>query len=218
MKKSDILLKELSEFGTTSFDKIWPDYIKKLVLKKTDNKTLMRIITDSNLGLITNGANVEQFAAMHAWRALGQLKSKETVKMLLNSLVAEKNEEAFWYRIELPHVIKLIGTEAIKPLSAFIKNKEYSWDNKIIIINSLVEIALHEPEYKDQIEEVIYYVLKKYKKNDFAYNASILNALFKLKPYDSKIVREVIDNDQFDYDFIDRPELDKFIKNSKMYQ
>lgn len=217
MKRSDIILKKLNEFGITSFDKTWPDYIKKLDLKKTDVKTLMQIVASSNLSNITTGALIEEFAAMHAWRALGQLQSKESIKVLLNSLIDKKNQEAFWYRIELPLVIRKIGAEAIKPLSAFIK-KEHLWGDKVIVINGLIEIALQEPKYKDEIEEIINSVLKKYKKNDFAFNASILNALFKLKPYHNKLVKEIIDNDKFDYDFIDRPELDKFIKNAKMYQ
>ncbi|GGF03356.1 hypothetical protein [Flavobacterium limi] len=218
MKRSDILLKKLNEFGITSFDKKWPDYIKELDLKKTDTKILTNNITSSNLSHITTGASVEQFGAMHAWRALGQLQAKESVKVLLNSLSNEKNQEAFWYRIELPLVIKLIGAEIIKPLTAFIKKKEYQWGDKVIIINGLVQIALNEPKFKDQIEEIINSVLKNYKKNDPAFNASILNALFKIKPYNNKLVREIINNDLFDYDFIDRPELDKFIKNAKMYQ
>lgn len=217
MKKSDILLNKLSEFGITSFDKIWPDYIKELDLKKTDAKTLIQIIASSDLSVITTGASMEQFAPMHAWRALGQLHSKESIETLLNSLIEKKNQEAFWYRIELPNVIKQIGGEAIKQLEVFLKN-EQTWEDKVIIINGLVEIALKDQEYKNQVEEIISEILKKYKKNDFAFNASILNAIFKLKPYNNKIVREIINKDKFDYSFIDRPELDKFIKNSKMYE
>lgn len=217
MKKTDILLKKLSEFGITSFDEIWPDYIKELDLKKTDAKTLIELIASSDLSVITTGASMEQFAPMHAWRALGQLHSKESIETLLNSLIEKKNQEAFWYRIELPNVIKQIGGEAIKQLGAFLKNEE-AWEDKVVIINTLAEIALQDQEYKNQVEEIISEVLKKYKKNDLAFNASILNAIFKLKPYDNKTVREIINKDKFDYSFIDRPELDKFIKNSKMYE
>lgn len=217
MKKSDILLKKLSEFGITSFDETWPDYFKELELKKTDAKTLIHVISSSDLSVITTGASVDKFAAMHAWRALGQLQSKESVKTLLDSLIEIKNKEAFWYRIELPNVIKQIGAGAIKQLDVFLKN-EQAWEDKVIIIKGLAEIALQDLEYKNQVEEIISEVLKKYKKNDLAFNASILNAIFKLKPYDNKLVREVINKDKFDYSFIDRPELDKFIKDSKMYE
>lgn len=218
MKKSEIILKKLNEFGTTSFEEKWPDYIKKLELKRTDAKVLMEIIASSDLNLITTGASIDQFAAMHAWRALGQLRATESLKTLLNSLIDEKNGEAFWYRIELPHVIKEIGAESIKPLDKFLKKRGQPWDNKMIMINGLIEIAINQPKYKKEVEEITLSLLKKYKKNDLAFNASLLNAIFKLQPYENKVVREIIDNDKFDYDFIDRDQLNKFIKDAKMYQ
>lgn len=218
MKKADILLKKLNEFGITSFDEVWPDYIKELNLRKIDFKILTQIIASSDLSVITTGASVEKFAAMHSWRALGQLQAKQSLKILLDSLIDEKNQEAFWYRIELPNVIKEIGSEGIKQLNTFLKKRGQLWDNKIIVVNGLIEIAINEPKYKNEVEEILLSILKKYKKNDLAFNASLLNAIFKLKPYENKVVREIIHNDKFDYDFIDRDELNKFIKNSKMYE
>ncbi|MBP8033042.1 MAG: hypothetical protein KAZ71_00515 [Bacteroidia bacterium] len=218
MKKTVELIKKLNEIGTTSFDETWPNYVAVLKLKKSDAKTLMQIVSKSNLSTITNGCSIDNFAAMHCWRALGQLQSKQSLKVLLNSLIEEKNEEAFWYRIELPYVIKQIGLISIKQLTNFIKKKENRWDDKVIIIKGLVEIALQNIENRGSIVEIINTILKKYKNNNLAYNACILNEIFKLKPYHNALITEIINTDKFDYDFIDRLELDKFIKNAKIYQ
>jgi hypothetical protein len=217
MKRTIELIKKLKEFGKTSFDQKWPDYVKRLNLKKNDTKTLIEIVSSTNLSLITDGILVEQFAAMHAWRALGQMNAKESIKTLLTSLSDPKNEEAYWFRIELPKVIKLIGPTFIKPITTFLKKKENKWDDKLVIVKGLIEISIHYPEHKDVIETIFNNLLKKYKNNDFSFNACLLNEVFKLKPYHNKLVKEVINYDQFDYGFINREELNTFIKKTKMY-
>lgn len=217
MEKTVELLKKFKEFGIASLDEKWPNYVESLKLKKKDSKFLKQIVSSSNLSLITNGASIEEFAAMHAWRSLGQLNAKESIRILLNTLIDLKNEEAFWFRIELPTVLKLIGSESIKQLASFIKKNEHRWDDKIVIVKGLVEIAIQFPENKESIKEIINSILKKYKKNDLPYNACLLNEFFRLKPYDNELIKEIINNDCFDYNFINRPELDIFIKESKMY-
>ncbi|WP_130733224.1 hypothetical protein [Flavobacterium sp. J27] len=217
MERTIELVKKLEEIGETSFDRRWPNYVKRLNLKKKDSKILIEIISSSNLSLITDGALKEQFAPMHAWRALGQLQAKDTIKTLLAALIDLKNEEAFWFRIELPKVMKLIGNESIKPLTVFLKNNKNRWDDKLIVVKGLIEIAIQYPESKNSIETIINALLKKYKSNDFSFNACLLNEFFKLKPYKNELIKEIINQDQFDYDFINREELNKFIVKAKMY-
>ncbi|GAA0727957.1 hypothetical protein GCM10009430_36630 [Aquimarina litoralis] len=210
-------LDKMRRFGCIPFNDPWPNYVKKFNLTNVHIKELTEVIDSSNLSLVTNRCSEEEFFPMHAWRALAQLKSKECVPVLLKALLATVNKDAFWYRIELPNMLKVIGSESIKSIEVFLK-KEIDWDYKVILIKGLVEIAINEPKQKNLIWSIIHNVLKDYKNNDLSFNASVLNEVFKLRPFESNLIKTIIDENKIDLDFIDKKELQSFIKESKMYE
>ena len=209
-------VEKLFFYGETNISEPWPNYVVELNLKRVHINELIELIINSDLSKATSGFTIKDFAPRHAWRALGQLKAIVAIKTLLDALIDEKNEEAFDYRVELPYVFLLIGDKSIIELELFLKNEKIEWNYKLIIFETLVKFAIQKPIHKELIINISNDLIIKYNREPY-FISYILNALFKIEPVNSEIVKEVIHEEKYDFTVINKSELIEFIRKSKMY-
>ncbi len=215
-KKYSEEVEKLFKLGKTDLSKDWPNYAQELNIGKKNADELIDIVKTSNLSHAISGFKIADFAARHAWRALGQLKITESVTVLLDALIDEKNEEAFDFRSELPKVLVLLGFEIIPDLEKFIKNPKIEWDFKVIAFKALVQFALQNSKYRDDVLNTFSELFAKYQ-NEPIFISKLLNELFKLDPIEFESIKEIIKKDQYDFGSIDKDSLMHFITLSKLY-
>lgn len=215
-KKYSEEVEKLFKFGKTDLSEDWPNYAQELNIGKKNADELIEIVKTSNLSHAISGFKISDFAARHAWRALGQLKITKSVNVLLDALIDEKNEEAFDFHSELPKVFVLMGFEIIPDLEKFIKNPKIEWDFKVIIFKVLVQFALQNPKYRDDVVIIFNELFTKYN-NEPIFISKLLNQIFKLDPIEYEVIKEIIKKDQYDFGSIDKDGLMHFIKLSKLY-
>ena len=87
----------------------WPDYLE-LGLGPEHIPDLLRMTANEELWEAGEDAS-ENWAPVHAWRALGQLRAVNAVEPLLHLLVERVRDD--WAMDELPQVYGLIGAAAI---------------------------------------------------------------------------------------------------------
>ena len=148
---------KLLNYGSCQKIKGWPDY-SKIGLTHEHISELIRMVTDRKL-LWAEQESLEVWAPVHAWRALGQLEAVEAIKPLIG-LFDELSDDD-WASDELPEVMALFGSKAIKPLKEYLldsSNKELArataasclekiGNNDSTIINDCISILV---EYLEQ--------------------------------------------------------------------
>ncbi|WP_433777975.1 hypothetical protein [Flavobacterium anhuiense] len=215
-KKYSEEVEKLFKFGKTDLSEDWPNYAQELNIRKKNADELIEIVKNSNLSHAISGFKISDFAARHAWRALGQLKITKSVTVLLDALIDKKNEEAFDFRSELPKVLVLLGFDIIPDLKKFVRNPIIEWDFKIIAFKALVQFALQNSIYRNNVINTFSELFAKYQ-NEPIFISKLLNELFKLDPIEYESIKEIIKNDQYDFGSIDKDGLMNFIKLSKLY-
>lgn len=159
----------------------WPVYPKKYGLDQTDIPELIRLATDEDLFFQNMDEGLPEatmWAALHAMRALGQLKATQAIEPLLKVFKWDDD-----YSLDtLPPVYGLIGPAAIPVLCGDLPEniEEYS-PEAIGIIQALERIAGNYPETRDEVIGVLLEKLKLYSKNDTAFNSFLVASLTDLK-------------------------------------
>lgn len=105
----------------------------------------------------------EEVASMfsfHAIMLLAELRSEESLPLVLDVLNMAEDDLDFWfddYALEEFWAILLwCGQNRIPAIVEFIKNQEVSWDfSRIIAVDALEQIAFHFPERRDEIVETM---------------------------------------------------------------
>jgi SEC-C motif len=121
----------------------WPDYCARFGLQREHIGDLIRMACDAGLNQ-ADSTSSEVWAAMHAWRALGQMCAEEAVLPLLALLRAAEDDEAAGE--ELPAVFGMIGPAAISPLAAFLSDRSNPEPAVSTALSGIKEIAARHPE------------------------------------------------------------------------
>jgi Protein of unknown function (DUF1186) len=153
------------------------DYILELGLGSQHIPDLIRMGVDRAL-LSADSGSLDVWAAVHAWRVLGQLHAEDAIAPLMqlfheladNELVSE----------ELPKVFSKIGAAAISPLATYLADDSYQLFSRVNAINSLEEIAKQNENVRNNCILVLTQQLKYYKNNSPELNAFIVAALINL--------------------------------------
>ncbi len=153
------------------------DYIVELGLGSQHIPDLIRMGVDRAL-LSANSGSLDVWAAIHAWRVLGQLGAEDAIAPLIqlfheledNDLVSE----------ELPKVFSKIGAAAISPLTAYLADDSHQLFSRVNAINSLEEIAKQNENFRNDCILVLTQQLKYYKNNSPELNGFIVAALINL--------------------------------------
>lgn len=167
---------KLLTYGFAESSGEWPDYVRELGLREDHIDALIRIATDTALEQ-ADSETTEASAPSHAWRALGQLRAVSAVEPLLG--VVERTRDD-WQLAEIPVVIGMIGTAAIPTLAAWLADESRNTRVTYAVILALLEVAKRIPDKTVDIVPLLTRRLEKYKDNDFAVNAYLVEALCTL--------------------------------------
>lgn len=133
----------------------WPDY---LAMGFTDEHVaeLLRLAGDGELfeSYREDDPRPDPWAPIHAWRTLGQLRSVQAIRPLMDQL---RRDEGDWATEEAPMVFAMIGPAAIPGLRDALGT--YSRDAEPApagaVANGLTQLAARYPEARDEAIGVI---------------------------------------------------------------
>lgn len=193
-------VEKLLEIGTVkSSDKPdkWLNYPKEYGLTEADIPELIRLATDKDLFFEETEEEYPEEAmwgAIHALRALGQLKATEAVEPLLEVFKWDDDYTSG----DLPFVFGLIGPAAIPALTGFIGIKQDPFDAGSAV-EALAKIATNSPESRDEVIKVLTAQLAHLGENDPILNAFIVSSLTDLKAEEAlPLIEEAYDKESVD--------------------
>ncbi len=154
----------------------WPDYLE-LGLGSEHIPDLLRMTADE--GLWEAGEDSpENWAPVHAWRALGQLRAVNAVEPLLHLLEERIRDD--WAMDELPQVYGLIGAAAIPTIEAYLADKSHQ-EAAGLVADGLGHMAKLHPEDRDEAVAALMRLLENFAENEYELNGSLISSLVTLK-------------------------------------
>ncbi|MEA5463340.1 hypothetical protein [Leptothoe sp. PORK10 BA2] len=144
---------------------------------------LIRLASDQEL----DEDEVELYAYIHAYRALGQLKANSAIEPLIKLLGDEANE---WFLEELPEVFAMIGPTCITPLAAYLTIQEPGKWSKTSAAKGLEEIAKAHPDYRDECVQHLSDAIACHSQQPAPLNGCLVANLLELKATESAPVIE----------------------------
>jgi hypothetical protein len=154
----------------------WPDYLE-LGLGPEHIPDLLRMTADEELWEAGEDAS-ENWAPVHAWRALGQLRAVNALEPLLHLLVERVRDD--WAIDELPQVYGLIGAAAIPTIEAYLADKSHQEATGLIAESLEIMTKLH-PEDKPEAVAALIRLLENFEENDEELNGALISSLVDLK-------------------------------------
>jgi hypothetical protein len=133
---------------------------------------LIRLATDERL-LRANRVQPHEFAPIHAWRRLGQMRAKEAAQPLTvvlglpDPLIVE----------ELPQVYALIGPEAIPTLADVLADSEELPFGRVTTLSCLRVMADEYPQVYDLCVSLMLAQLEQHAQNGVMLNSFLVQAL-----------------------------------------
>jgi hypothetical protein len=140
----------LRKFGKPA-NQPWMDYRKEFGISDKDVPTLIDIFDDKALLDFPNDS-AEVWAQVHAWRALGQLKSEAAITPIISSFTYLYNDDCAL--TEIQEVLGMIGQAAIMPLSTTLRRTAENEFEYVLAIDSLGKIAEFHPESRAEVLQV----------------------------------------------------------------
>lgn len=159
----------------------WPDY-QDFGLSEEHIPELIRIIQEINqFWPLGDTESPEISAPIHAWRALGQLKSAEAIPALID-LIAENEElESDWIMEDIPKVMGMIGPVCIPALGEYLLSPARKTWACVTVSHCLAEVGKQNPENRTDCVNVLQAGLEQCAKNDDTINAFLISCLADLK-------------------------------------
>ena len=158
-------LKKLDEVGR---QEKWQDYLQ-LGFNEDDVAGLIDIINK----------DIKDWPALHAWRALGQIKSLKAVDPLL-SLFGELCDDD-WALPEMSKVMGMIGEPALEPLLKYTKDKRRKEFARVMAVDAMIEIAKHYPETRQVVLNACQEYMQKADEQAGALNGLLISYLVDIK-------------------------------------
>ncbi len=166
------------------------DYITELGLGLQHVPDLMKMAVDNEL-LGADSNSTEFWAAIHAWRALGQLKAEDAIPHLLSLFDLEDNDAV---AEEMPKVYGTIGEQAIPQLQAYLGERSHGLLKRTTAINCLEEIANQYPDTRNNIIVTLTQQLKAFNQNSPELNGFIVSSLVNLQAKESaSLIKHMFD-------------------------
>jgi Protein of unknown function (DUF1186) len=157
------------------------DYITELGLGLQHVPDLMKMAVDNEL-LGADSNSTEFWAAIHAWRALGQLRVEDAIALLLPLFDLEDKDAV---AEEMPKVYGTIGEKAIPQLQAYLGERSHGLLKRTTAINSLEEIANQYPNTRNNVVVTLANELKAFNQNSAELNGFIISSLINLQAKES---------------------------------
>lgn len=173
-------IQKLLELGEpkASREFAWPDY-RTFGITCAHIPALIQIATDPGLIHLPDETDPRGWAPIHAWRALGQLQSKEAIQPLLQLLHEVRDND--WIIEEMPDVFALIGPAAFPALADYLRDESYPAYSRLVAATSLMQIALSYPELRGQSIEALADQLAGFQHNPPGVNSVLIANLVELQ-------------------------------------
>ena len=150
---------------------------RELGLSETDVPELCRLAQAGTL--YDDEANdLEVYASVHAWRALGELRAEAAVAPLIGEF--HHAELADWVAEELPAIFGRIGATAIASLAAYLEDANNGVWARSIAMSSLTAITQTFPETRDRCVAILSGELARFAERDALLNALLIGELSSL--------------------------------------
>ncbi len=120
------------------------------------------------------------WAAIHAWRALGQLEAAEAVPALVSCLEAMDPDDD-WSFEELPVVLGMIGAVSFAPLEAILVDALRPPVARQAAAWAIAEVGVRHPDQRDRCVAALTRQLDRGDRFDEASNAYLVSDLLKLR-------------------------------------
>ena len=153
----------------------WINYVDELGLTTEHIPELFRLASDKALN---EDDELEIYAYIHAYRALGQLKAESVIEPLIKLLGDEANE---WFLEELPEVFAMIGPTCIGSLASYLTSQGPGTYSKASAARGLQEIAKAHPDYRNDCVQHLSDALACHKQQPPDLNGSLVAKLLRLK-------------------------------------
>lgn len=161
----------LLTLGDVRGQQTWHDYAA-LGLTEEDIPELIRMALDDDLNY-AGPDNVELWAPLHAWRALGQLHAVEAAEPLLELFDVLDDGINDWNSEDLPKAYGLIGPGAIPPLREYLADATHGMWPRVAAALSLTEIGKRHPDARDEIIAILSEQLDHFAEQDRGFNANL---------------------------------------------
>lgn len=170
---------QLLALGDIRGQEEWLDY-PRLGLTDKDIPELIRLATDQELHW-GEAENKVVWAAIHAWRALGQLRAEAAVQPLLDLIEPHIEIGDDWVFEEMPDVFGMIGPSTLPVLEAYIAKKHKVEGAASCVAEGIEQIAKRFPEARDLCVAAIIRRLERFQTNDEFLNAILIDGLTELR-------------------------------------
>jgi hypothetical protein len=155
----------------------WRDY-RALGLSERDVPELIRMSTDKSLH---HGREPQYWAPVHAWRALGQMRSPHAVRPLLNLLNYFETAHDDWGFEEVPEILAMIGPPAVADSARFVETATNGLYARVAAASALELIGRRYPEQRERCIAALRRTLTKSHWNAPALNGFLISYLVDLK-------------------------------------
>lgn len=170
------LFRKLLELGHPDW-KRWDDY-PALGIGLDDEEELIAVVSDPAFVLAAPDS-VESWAALHAWRALGQLRSTRAIPALAGLLPLAQDDD--WMLGDLPTVFGMIGSDALPALSAFVMDLAEGIFSRATAADGLSRVAQRHPEARDECVSILSAALERFEEHDPLLNSLLIGHLVDLQ-------------------------------------
>ena len=157
----------------------WPDYVETYGLTDEHISELIELATEEDLDW---DDEVECYAPIYAYRALGQLRAESAIRPLISLL---DNNDSDWFMEELPVVFGLIGAASIPELRDYLNSSESSIWSKVAASGGLEQIASRYPQHRDECVALITDVLSRHQRQPPELNGNLVGRLLDLQALES---------------------------------
>jgi hypothetical protein len=150
---------------------------RELGLSEADVPELCRLAQAGTL-YDDQADDLEAYASVHAWRALGELRAEAAVAPLIGEFHHAEQDD--WVTEELPAILGRIGAAAIGPLTAYLADDDNDTWARVTAMACLAAIAQAFPESRERCVAVLSEQLTRFAEQDADFNALLIGELTTL--------------------------------------
>ena len=166
-----------------------PDYVAEFALGREHIPALIEIARQwTEPGECSKDDT--QYAPVHAWRALGQLRAVEAVEPLLTMQNRLDELDDDWYMEEFHCVFGMIGPPAIPAMADYLADQGNAEFCRVSAGNGLCEVGKRFPETRPQVVELLTAQLARREPEMYALNGLVVCYLINLNAVESAEVIE----------------------------
>lgn len=153
-------------------------YATELNLDDSDIDDLISVLTCEDLNNAPS-QSPEVWATVHAWRALGHLKTPQAIAPMISIFDRLCDDE--WALEELHSVFAAIGEPAITPLSQFLQSPGREEFSYVLAASALTQIALQAPSLRARILDIFSHYMQSPQESAYNFNGLLISNLIDLE-------------------------------------